>query len=218
MSNEIKYIGKCPACGRGIEHGDDVVEQNGVMYHEGCEPPLTASAPPTKSEVVLSQPESLAVQSTPTKSEGGKKVSKKSQEIELIEKMLAALSVLTNKVAELEARPLTAVSAREAAPKKSKAEKGAPRPDVYYVIKGYASEGRPPQFLKVSRALAQAAPENGKLTEMEVWNALMDGPHPSEKPNKSVGSWSYRQTPFYIFKYYRAQMLSAEYVLGPFNL
>ena len=205
MKNEIKYVGKCPACARGIEAGDDVVERGGVAYHDGCEPPVEEVVePPVQEIVVPSQPESL-VKSTPTKSD------------EVLEKLLALVGNLTQEVAALKARPAQAVSL-VASPKKSKAEKGAPREDVYYVINGFPTEKFPPQCLKVFRAIAQACGENHRMNEVEVWNALMDGAHPSEKASKSVGSWNYRQTPFYIFKYYRGVMVSAEYIAGPFDV
>jgi hypothetical protein len=70
----------------------------------------------------------------------------------------------------------------------------------------------------VFRAIAQAAPADGRMTEMEVWNALMSEPFPSERASKSVGSWNYRQTPFYIFRYYRKDMINAEYIKGPFDV
>ena len=197
----MKIIGTCPACSRNIEQGDDVAPYQGKTYHEECVP----AAEPTPALAPPSQPESLV------ESKKEKKMSKDEMMMALIQQMTA----LTQKVAELESRPATAAAAPAA--RKPKSEKGAPRPDVFYVIKGFPSEKFPPQCLKVYRAIAQATPESGKMTEVDIWNALMVEAHPSTKASKSVGSWNYRQTPFYIFKYYRQDMIAAEYVLGPFD-
>jgi hypothetical protein len=200
--NEIKYVGKCPTCVRGIERGDDVVERGGVVYHEECAPPELAAAESAVVPVVKvpSLPELQAL----VKSGGKKKMGKQD---ELLAKLLEAVGHLTDEVAELKARPT--LVAPPAARKKS--EKGQPRPTVYYVLKGFPTEKRPPQCLRVMRALAQAAPEGGKMTEVEVWNALMG-------PGNKLGPWNYQQSPFYIFKYYRADMIDAGYVVGPFDV
>lgn len=192
----MKIIGKCPACDRDIESGDDVVEVKGVAYHEGCEPAV---------EPVVTEPVVEPVVETK-----GKKMSKQD---EMLAQLVALVGDLSAQVASLKANQAATPTA-----KKAKSEKGAPRPDVYYVIKGFPSEKRPPQCLKVYRAIAQAAPEGGRMTETDIWNALMDGNHPSTKANKNVGSWNYAQTPYYIFKYYRADMINAEYVSGPFDV
>lgn len=203
----MKIIGTCPKCTRNIEQGDDVLEVRGVVYHEECAPP---AEPPVE---VPSQPESLASKN------GGKKVKKDTRD-ELLEKLIGLVGSLQQEVAELKARPTASVVER---PKKTKSEKGAPRPNVYYVISGFPSEKRPPQCIRVFRAIAQAAPapaegaKGSRMTEMDIWNALMAEPFPSTKPNPRLGAWNHVQTPFYIFKYYRADMIDAEYVQGPFD-
>jgi len=216
--NEIKYVGKCPTCVRGIERGDDVVERGGVVYHEECAPPGTGApvATATSSSSAVGAEERAVVPSLPelqalVKSGGKKKMGKQD---ELLAKLLEAVGHLTDEVAELKARP-TLVAAPAA---RKKSEKGQPRPTVYYVLKGFPTEKRPPQCLRVMRALAQAAPEGGKMTELDIWNTLMAESFPSLKPNPSLGPWNYVQDPFYIFRYYKLQMIEGDYLLGPFQV
>jgi hypothetical protein len=195
----MKIIGICPTCLRNIESGDDVVESDGVAYHEECSPASPVEIP--KNLIV----ESAAVP-------GGVRV-KKTKQAEQIEQLLAVVKSLSAQVAELTAKP-----AASEKPKRTSSEKGSPRVGVYYVIKGYPTDKRPPQCIKAMRALAQAAPEGGRMTEMEIWNALMAEPFPSTTASKSVGVWNYVQTPFHIFKYYKGPMVDAEYLLGPFDV
>lgn len=212
---EIKYIGECPTCTRGIEAGDDVVERKGIMYHDGCEP--EGEVEPVKPAVVevaevVSQPPLVIAE------QKGKKMTKQEKQDMMLEQLLGLVTTLAHKVTELETRQVAPVATAGTTAKKSKNEKGAPRPDVYYVVKGYPSENRPPQCLKVFRAIAQACPADGKMTEMQVWDALMAEKFPAEVASKNVGSWNYRQTPFYIFRYYRKDMINAGFVLGPFDV
>lgn len=198
----MKKITTCPSCQRDVNDVDDVLEVKGVVYHEECAPGTGApqeSAPAPTPQI-----------DKPAKPEKGGKMSSKD---ELLMKLVDLVGDLQAEVRELK-QQRHAAPARVAKPK---SEKGQPRPHVYYVIKGFPSEKRPPQCLRVFRALAQAAPEGGRMTEMDVWNALMDGQFPSTKANANVGAWNYSQTPFYIFKYYRADMIDAEYVQGPFD-
>ena len=134
------------------------------------------------------------------------KKGKKADNNEVLNQLLMAVTMLTKEVADLKAKQAAAPTA----PKKEKAKKGEPRPDVWYHIKGFPSEKRPPQCLRVFRVIAQAAPAGGKMTEVDIWNALMG-------PDNKLGPWNYSQDPFYIFKYYRAPMIEGEYIQGPFN-
>ena len=198
----MKKIGTCPACSRDIESGDDVVEVNHVVYHEGCEPATPQAKPEPPAEPV--EPKGEKVEKQP-----------KMTQAQMIERLTGLVASLASEVAELKNNRAAAPAARASKPK---SEKGAPRPHVYYVIKGFPSEKRPPQCLRIFRAIAQAAPADGRMTEMDVWNALMAEPFPSTKPNPKIGAWHHVQTPFYIFKYYRADMINAEYVAGPFDV
>lgn len=121
-----------------------------------------------------------------------------------IAELLALVGNLSAQVEEMKAARV----APEVEKRSSK--KGTPRLHVFYELLGYPKEKFPPQCLRVMRCLAQAAPEGGKMTEVEVWDALM-----GEK--STIGPWHYRQDPFYIFKYYRAQMIDGDYLRGPFQ-
>lgn len=192
----------CPKCERILDPLDDVVEFNGLVYHEECKPTIAL-----EPAVVPEVPESPAKK--------GKKVAKPTNSEELLQKLLDTISSLSKEVADLKARPAEVATV---APKRSKANKGAPRPFIYYTLRGYPTEKRPPQCLRVMRALAQAAPEGGKMTELDIWNALMAEPFPSQKAHPSLGPWNYVQDPFYIFRYYKLQMIDGDYLLGPFQV
>ncbi len=179
----MNVIGKCPTCSRSIEAGDEVLI-GGVAYHEGCEPEIEVAP---KQEVKKEEE------------------MKKTKKDETIEQLAAQVAALTQTVAEL-----LATRASAPVPAKSAHKKGTPRPDVFYVIKGYPTEKFPPQCLKVMRTLAQAAPEGGKMSEVQVWEALMG------EGNK-LGAWNYRQDPFHIFKYYKNPMSDGEYLRGPLS-
>ncbi len=210
--SDIKHVGICPApgCGRGIE-ADDVVERGGVLYHDGCEPPA-AEEPSAAAEKLVEAPTVTEPVVEPVAESA---VVKEMTADEKMARLLEIVGALTAEITVLKQRP-AAVSV--AAVRKPKSEKGAPRASVYYLVKGFPSEKRPPQCLRVYRAIAQAAPEDGRMTEMDVWNALMDGEFPSTKANARLGAWNHVQTPFYIFKYYRQDMIAAEYVQGPFDV
>lgn len=126
---------------------------------------------------------------------------------EMMKLLLGKLEQLSTEVATLKAE-------RASGPieSKPKGKKGDPRPDIHYVIAGRptADAQIPPQYRRVINCLAQAAPEGGRMTEVEVWNALMG-------EASKLGAWSYRQDAFYIFKYYRAKMIESGYVKGPFD-
>lgn len=193
---EPKSIGKCPTCNRSIERGDDVLEFGGKVYHDGCEPE------PVESEPVEPEPieEAAPIAAAPLTSE------------QMIERLLLVVSNLAGEVAALKAAKPVAT----AAAKKPKSEKGQPRPNTYYVVKGYPTEKFAPQCLMVMKAIAQASPVDGKMTEIDIWNALMAEQFPSTKPK--VANWNYKQTPYYAFKYYFQPLADGSYVSGPFNL
>ncbi len=120
-----------------------------------------------------------------------------------VEDLMAVIEGLKTQIAELS-------TTRTAAPAAKTTKKGEPRPHVHYVLKGFPTEKYPPQCLRVMKCLAQAAPEGGKMTETEIWDALMG------EGNK-LGTWNYRQTPFHIFKYYHNPMVDGDYLRGPFQ-
>lgn len=194
----MKKIATCPVCGRDVNDVDDVKEVGGQAYHEECAP--TEAPAPVKP------------------AEGGKKV--KVDKDALLRQLVEKVGELSQQVAELK-QGRSAPATRQARPK---SEKGQPRPNVYYVVRGFPSDKRPPQCIRVYRALAQAAPapaegeQHSRMTELDVWNALMAEPFPSTKPNPRLGAWNHVQTPYYIFKYYRADMINAEFVAGPFDV
>lgn len=179
-----KVVGKCPTCSRDIEQGDDVKFVKSTLYHEECAPEEDAKPQPQE------QPKEKAV---------------KPKKEDTMAQLIALVGDLAKQVADLKAQRVA-----PAAPKRDH-KKGEPRPNVWYEIKGYPNENFPLQCLRVMRCIAQATPEDRKMTETQIWEALMG-------EDSKLGPWSYRQDPFYIFKYYRAKMIDGEYVRGPFNL
>lgn len=86
---------------------------------------------------------------------------------------------------------------------KAKREKGQPRPDVYYVLRGVPSQGVPPQAIACARILSAASDVN-HITEAEAMKLIDDA--------AVAGKLKTTQEPWRIFQYYRARLIEADYL------
>lgn len=118
---------------------------------------------------------------------------------QLEQMLLEQIAKLTERLGALEQQQQQPPAAKTA----RKRERGAARPEVYYVLLGVPSQGLPPQAMACARILATAADTNN-IPESEAMELIEAG--------KQSGKLKTGQDSWHIFQYYRARLIEGDFL------